>query len=51
MDTIPAQRIMINSSKMPEIKCQKVSPCVGSFCFQDEMKFLNRERGREKVSE
>lgn len=43
MDTIPAQRIMINSCKMPEIKYQKVRPCVGSFCFQDEKKFLERE--------
>lgn len=49
MDTILAQRIMIKSCKMSEIQYQKVSHCVGSFCFQDEKNFLERERG--KVSE
>lgn len=48
MDNIPAQRCIINSCKMPEIKYQKVNPCVGSFCFQ-EKKFLEREREREST--
>lgn len=53
MDTIPEQRIMINSHKMPKIKNQKVSPWdrgkerssdrVGKLwnnCFSSQLKIL-----------